>query len=241
MRRDRIVIAERQRPVADDLAGLVALAGDQQRIAGLQRRNPGPDRLGAVTDIPGTFRSSQDGGADGFRLLAARIVVGDDDMIGILDRDRPHQRPLAGVAIAAGAEDDDELASGVGPQRLQRLRQRVRLVGVIDEDRRAVMFADALQPAFCTFEMFEACEHFVRRATGANGQACGDQGVLDLEFADQRKLDHMPPPAMFERELLRKTFDRCRLETNALAGPIGVAADRDDPQTALARRVDDLL
>jgi hypothetical protein len=32
------VIAERQGGVADDLSGLVALAGDQQRVAGLQRR-----------------------------------------------------------------------------------------------------------------------------------------------------------------------------------------------------------
>src|SRR5260370_30413582 len=103
------------------------------------------------------------------------------------------------------------------------------------------MFADPLQPALRTFEMFEACEHFVRRAAGADRKASCDQRVLDLEFADQRQLDHMPAATMFERELLRKTFDRCGLETNALTRPIGVTADGNDPQTALARGVDDLL
>ena len=39
-RRDRLVVAERQRPVADDLAGFMALAGDQQHVARLQRRRP---------------------------------------------------------------------------------------------------------------------------------------------------------------------------------------------------------
>jgi hypothetical protein len=103
------------------------------------------------------------------------------------------------------------------------------------------MLADALQPAFGTFEMSEACEHVVRLAAGADGEAGCDQRILDLEFADQRKLDHVTAAAMFERDLLRKTFDRCGLETNALARPVGVAADRDDPQAALARGVDDLL
>src|SRR5216684_670649 len=99
------------------------------------------------------------------------------------------------------------------------------------------MFADTLQSALCAFEMFEACEHFVRRAAGANSQACCDQRVLDLEFTHQRKLDVVTAPAMFERELLRKTFDRCRLEANPLALPIGLAADGDDPQAARSRRV----
>ena len=138
-------------------------------------------------------------------------------LIGILGRDRAHDRTLAGVAVAAGAEDDDELAFRVRPQRLQRLRQRVRLVRVVDEDRRAVVFADPLQPALGAFEMFERCKHRGRLAAGADRKPRGDQRVLDLEFADQRQLDRVLAPAMFERELLRKAFDRGIDETNALA------------------------
>src|SRR6478735_5760127 len=85
---DRLVIAERQRPVADDLAGLVALAGDQERIAGLEILDRGADRTRAVADFGRAFGGGKDGGADRFRLLAARIVVGDDDLIGVLARNR---------------------------------------------------------------------------------------------------------------------------------------------------------
>ena len=42
------------------------------------------------------------------RVLAARIVVGDDDDVGQPRRDAAHFRPLALVAVAAGAEDGDQ-------------------------------------------------------------------------------------------------------------------------------------
>jgi len=77
------VIAEWQYLIANDLAGLVALAGNQQRIARLQRSNRGANGLGAVADLPGIFRRRQNGGANGCRIFAARIVVGDDDAVGI--------------------------------------------------------------------------------------------------------------------------------------------------------------
>ena len=41
-------------------------------------------------------------------VLAARVVVGDDDAIGELRGDRAHQRALARVAIAAAAEHADQ-------------------------------------------------------------------------------------------------------------------------------------
>ena len=44
-RGDRLVVGELQHAVADDLAGLVALAGDQQHVAFFQRGDAGADRL----------------------------------------------------------------------------------------------------------------------------------------------------------------------------------------------------
>ena len=41
----------------------------------------------AVADLGGARRRGEDGGADRGRLLAARIVVGDDDAVGVLRRD----------------------------------------------------------------------------------------------------------------------------------------------------------
>src|SRR5437867_1640414 len=77
-------------------------------------------------------------------------------------------------------------------------------------------------------------------AAAANGEPCGDQRTLDLEFADQRQLDRVSAPAMFEHEFLRKAFDRCFDKTDTL-GPVGTAADGDDPQGTRPRRIDHLL
>ena len=181
------MIAERQHAIADDLAGLVALAGDQQCVARLQARDRGTDRLGAIADLAGAFRGRQDRRANGGGIFAARIVVGDDDRVRVVDGDLAHQWPLAGIAVAACAEHHHELALRIGPQRLQRLRQRVRLVGVIDEDRRAVAFADQFEPSLGAFEMLERREHLIRIAAGADDEPRRHQRILDLEFADQRQ------------------------------------------------------
>ena len=100
----------------------------------------------AVADLDGARRCGQDRGADRGRLLAARIVVGDDDAVGILVRDAAHDRPFARVAVAAGAEHHDQLAARIRAQRFERFLQRIRLVRIVDKDRRAVFGAGKLQP-----------------------------------------------------------------------------------------------
>ena len=126
-RRDRIVIAERQYPVADDLATFMALAGDHQHVAVLEARRS-RSRIAsprsAISIAPGAAR--KDRGADRGRILVARIVVGDDHLVGLLGGDRAHHRPLAGIAIAAGAEHHDQPLLHIGAQRLERLRQAHR-------------------------------------------------------------------------------------------------------------------
>ncbi len=78
----RLVIRERQHGRADDLPGLVALAGDQQHVALAEQARAGADRLGPVADLACAGAAGQDLGADGRGVLAARIVVGDDDVVG---------------------------------------------------------------------------------------------------------------------------------------------------------------
>src|ERR1700730_15001123 len=192
------MIAERQHAVPDDLPGLVALAGDQERIALAKAGDRGPDRFAAVADLPAALGGGQDRRADRRRIFAAGIVVGDNDMVGMLSGDRAHQRTLAGIAVAAGAKLHNEAAFGVRPQRLQGLRQRIRLVRVVDEDRRAIMLANPLEPALGALEMFERGEDIIRLAAGADRKTCGDKRVLDLEFADQRQAKGMTPSAMLK-------------------------------------------
>src|SRR4051812_7399166 len=106
-----------QNIAADDLSSLVALAGNDQGIPRLQLPDSETDRLGAVADLACTRSGGQDGGADRSRVLAARIVVGDDDAVGLFGGDRTHQGALAGVTVAAGTEHDNQLARGIGPER----------------------------------------------------------------------------------------------------------------------------
>ena len=132
----------------DDLAGFMTLAGDHQRVArrrASRSRRGSPRARSPISRAPGAAAR-----------MAARIAAGSSerglssvtiDDVGAARRDRAHHRPLAGVAVAAAAEDDDEPAATKGRKRRERLFQRVGLVRVIDEDRRAVLLADPLEPA----------------------------------------------------------------------------------------------
>src|SRR5262245_19090021 len=69
----RVVVRERQHAGADDLAGHVALAGDQQHVAVAEKPYPCADRLGAVADLARARGTGQDLGADRGGALAARV------------------------------------------------------------------------------------------------------------------------------------------------------------------------
>ena len=106
--------------------------------------------------------------------LGARIVVGDDDDVGILDRDRAHDRPLALVAVAAAAEDADELAGGERAQRIERGGQRFGLVRVVDDDEAAARLADDLQPALDALQALQRRQHAAGGLAGGDGETGGD-------------------------------------------------------------------
>ncbi len=88
--------------------------------------------------MPRVANPGDDGRRDRGRILAARIVAGDDDAIGASARDAPHFRPLAGIAVAAAAEHADQLTArrDRGTQRGEHLFQRVGRMRVVDDDER---------------------------------------------------------------------------------------------------------
>src|SRR3954454_4811564 len=117
---DFLVVAELQGLRADDLPGLVPLAGDQQHIARLECGHRSVNRLASVADLAHVWRTRRavhDGGADRAGVFAPRIVIGDDDAVGVLGGYSAHQCTLALVTVAAGAEHNDELAFDIRPQR----------------------------------------------------------------------------------------------------------------------------
>jgi len=162
-------------------------------------------------------------------------------MIGKLGGNRTHQRPFAGVAVATGAEHHDEFSLCIGPQRLQRLCQRIRLVGIIDKDRRSVALSDTLQPSPRAFEMFQRLECRDRIAAGADRKACGNDRVLDLELADQRQANGIYPAQVTELQALGESIDTGCNDSDALACAVAAASDADQSQFPLACGVNHLL
>ena len=89
------------------------------------------DRLAAVGDqavgaVAARLQPLLDGGQDGQRVLAARVVGGGDRPGRPARRRPPHQRALAGVAVAAAAEDDRHLAAARPPRAPSAGRRRGR-------------------------------------------------------------------------------------------------------------------
>ena len=105
---------------------LVALAGDQQHVAGLQHREAARMASRAVADLARARGSAA--------RMARRITAGSSlrglSSVTMTTSARPrgdlaHLRPLAGVAVAAAAEHDDEPAAAMGAQR-RRAPSRAR-------------------------------------------------------------------------------------------------------------------
>ena len=118
-RAQHLGIVERQCPVADDLAGLVALAGDQQRVAGGERREGRADRLVAVADLEGAAGAGQHRRADrGRRPRCAGL----SSVTMTTSASRAAISPISGrlpaIAVAAAAEHHHQPAAscaGAGP------------------------------------------------------------------------------------------------------------------------------
>jgi hypothetical protein len=145
-------------------------------------------------------RAAQDLGADRGRVFATGIVVGDDGHVGQPRGDLAHDRPLAAVAVAAGAEDADQPATGVGAQRLQHRLQAIRRVGVIDIGLAAARLrADALQSARRAFQRFHRPSTRSPALARRDAQARRHQGVRGLEGAGQRQEDRVDAPAGVDR------------------------------------------
>ena len=67
------------------------------------------------------------------------------DDVGELGRDAAHQRPLAAVAVAAGADDADDAAARQPARGMQHVLERVRLVRVVDDHRERLPLLDGLE------------------------------------------------------------------------------------------------
>ena len=184
---DCLVIAERHNFLSNDLAGLMALARNQQHVAGFEIGHGTADRLIAVADLFGVWRTAPNSGPDRAGLFAARIVVRDDHAVRLLGRYRAHDGPLAGVAVAAGAEHNDEFAAHIGTQRVKHFGERIGLVRVVDKNRRAGFPADQIEPPLGADQSLKRGEDGAGLASARDRLTGRDERVFDLKRTDQRQ------------------------------------------------------
>src|SRR5687767_13938756 len=111
--RDRDVVERLLAPARELLALLVALAGNDDHVAGLRQPHRAVDAgaaVGILLDVRAAPGPREDLADDRLRVLRARVVGGDEADVGQPGADLAHQRALAAVAVAAGSEDRDPAA-----------------------------------------------------------------------------------------------------------------------------------
>ncbi len=158
-------------------------------------------------------------------ILAARIVAGDAaprsaSRLG----DCAHQRPLAGIAVAAAAEDADAACRRApAPFRAapKRLFQRIGRVRVVDHDQRLAL----RRPCVCMRPgggARRAARPRCRRERFVAGQQRADHGeqIGDIEAADQRRLELRTPCGVSaEKRRPGAVMPRCRAPRTAGRSP----------------------
>ncbi|MDT4829024.1 hypothetical protein FQZ97_624320 [compost metagenome] len=136
-------IVEGQLLAADVLVGLVPLARQQHHVFGRRRPDGLHDGARAIHLHVGMRRfgnACQNLLDDSFGRFGARIVTGDNHVVGQVRRDAPHFRTLARIPLAAAAEQADQAARaglGDGAQCGQRPRQGIGSMRVVHHHQRA--------------------------------------------------------------------------------------------------------
>ena len=128
-------------------------------------------------------------GDDRVGVLRARVVGGDDRDIGEPRGDLAHQRALAAVAVAAGAEDAEDAPAAVDQlaRGAQDVLERVGGVGVVDEHREVLTLLDGLEAPRHPHAARERGEERVEVAAERVHRGERAERVGDVEAPGQRQ------------------------------------------------------
>ena len=142
-------VVERHLPGRELLLRLGAPAGDHDDVAGTRRRRA-PSSIAARRSSSISSRRARP------TATSAAIAAGSSER-GLSEvriarsassaDDPPHQRPLAAVAVAAGAEDDREPAVAEPAGGADHVLERVGSVGIVDDHREGLACVDRLEAA----------------------------------------------------------------------------------------------
>ena len=159
-------IGERQTYAAHVLIRLVPLAGQQDHVLYISLAYCPGDRCGTVDFDFAPGHAGNDVGDDILWLFAARIVAGHQRAIGQALGQGAHLRTLALVAIATATEDNHQAATAAprhGTQGDQGVFQRIRRMGVINDNQRLADSTHTLHAARRRRHFRQAARHVVGR------------------------------------------------------------------------------
>ena len=182
----------------------MALAGEQHDVAragALDGRLDGGPAVGddqqvVVAPLAGGLRATRDLVEDRVAVLAARVLVGDDDDPGSLAGDPAHQRALGRVPLAGRAEDGDQSPTGRRRQRRQEVEdglERRRAVGEVDDDAERLAELDPLHPPGHDADRGEAGADRGRVEADRLAERHDRERVVDVEPADEAEIDDRAP------------------------------------------------
>ena len=145
-RGQHLSVVERMLRAVYFLTGLVAFTGDEDDIPRAGPLHGGIDGGRTVADLEDVTAFGVGDGpcpvehrrADRGGVLAAGVVVGDDEQIGSASGDLAHERSLTAIAVSSGPDDDRDPAGGAAAQSVHHRRESRGFVGVV-HDREKVL------------------------------------------------------------------------------------------------------
>ena len=151
-----------------------------------------PDGLGPVGHLLGLWTALQDRLTDQGRVFRARIVIGDNDVVGLVGGDHAHLGALRRVTVAAAAKDHDDPATRVRAGGAQKLVETIGCMRIINQDRSLVSrFTNLLEPPGNAAQCFQAGQNARLRDTIGQCNGGRAERVEDLELTDQRDIERV--------------------------------------------------
>ena len=165
----------------------MSLTRNHQHVTVAERLNGDPDCFVTIADLDGIRRTGQSSLADQGCIFASRIVIGDDDIVCIRRSSATHFRTLAGITVAATAEQDMHGPPGVRAHRFQNRFKGIGCMRVVNVNSATVrMMTSQLHPAGCRLQMPQATDGTLCINAKRRDQRQRNQRVRRLKGTDQR-------------------------------------------------------
>ena len=188
---------------------LVALAGQQDRVARLCQADGMGDRGSSVVDDPqvfvvlgaGSTGAVRDLSVDLLGVFATGILVGHDHEIRQLRGDTAHLRPFQEVPLTRRAEQYDQPPRSDRAEDAQHLLDGIRRVGVVDDHAERLAEIDSFH---APSHAVGGCQRFGCKIwvdLPSNGERERRQRVLDVERPGERDVEGSSPTRRGDRQV----------------------------------------